>query len=450
MRREPLPSTRRTPPGRPTAPGAPRFGVLGFGLLLALASGQGAVGGLLPSGLTARTAVAADGPAPHPVLRGFQPTGKYEFQAKPGSKPPAPPPEVSKPETPKKEGPTGEAPPKEAPKDAPPPAEPPAKPEVAPPPESKGTTEPTPDPKAEPPAEPAGTPGMDGGGEPAPSPDVKPPSKVRKTAPNGGPLIGPPPEPAPAPKVPETPTPKDPPAAKPGEAAAAPVRATVFYSRRAAAYLVIGSPLGRPFLVRTGMNAVESVPEDALLRRDDGSVDLRSDVTLTPLGAFTLVDSDIVIDVPGVAGRLTPPGLLLGWHTAADLVAHTPEYARDAKACPMDATCLSSVKTCSGEVRVVVYFGSWCSSCAQLLGRILRLEQEINKDAKEAGKPVIRFDYYGLPAPPATWTEPEAVRRDLDHLPTALVFVNGAYCTRIGAADLGRPDVALRAALTGR
>src|SRR5690606_42075890 len=41
----------------------------------------------------------------------------------------------------------------------------------------------------------------------------------------------------------------------------------VYYSRRASAYLVLGSPLGQPFLVRTGMNAVESLPAEAVLVR---------------------------------------------------------------------------------------------------------------------------------------------------------------------------------------
>lgn len=433
MRRETRPSSPRTLPGK----------TLAFGLALSL---LGALGGPLPGALAPAPATAADGSAPHPVLRGFQPTGKYVFVPKGGAKSEAPP----KPEAPGK--PKTEAPPK-----------PDAKPETSPPSDPPPQGETSPEPKGEPGDKPGPT--SEPGSEPKtePNPDVKPVAPTRRTAPNGGPLIGPPPEPAPAPKPPEKPKkpekpekPAVPPTgprngnAKPADAPAVKTSAGVYYSRRASAYLVLGSPLGRPFLVRTGMNAVESIPKESLLARDDGSLDLRSDVTLTALGAFTLVDSDIAIDVAGVAGRLTPPPFLLGWQTAAELLAHTPEYARDAKACPMDATCLASMRTCAGEVRVVVYFGSWCSSCAHLLGRILRLEQEINKDVKEGGKPVIRFDYYGLPAPPATWTEPEAVLRDLDHLPTAIVFVNGAYCTRIGAADLGRPDVALQAALLGR
>ncbi len=401
---------RRTPPGR--------FQIVWLSLT--------AVGALLGAFAPAS---ADETPAPHPVLRGFLATGKFIFQAQGGAKAEAAP----KPE-PKAE-------PKPEPK-----AEPKPEPKAEPEPEPKA--EPKPEPKSEPVTEPSDAPKTGPKPEPVrePSPQAKRAPPPRATAPNGGPLVDPPPEPAAEPK----PEPKPAPKANAPEQAATVAAPGVYYSRRGAAYLVLGSPLGLPVLVRTGRSAVESFAAESLIAHEDGGVDLRSDVTLTRIGGFTLEGADIVIDVPGLAGRLTPPPPLLGWKTGADLLAHTPEYGRDAQTCPMDAACLATLRGCTNEIRVAVYFGTWCTSCSLLLGRILRLEQDINKDIKEGGKQRIRFDYYGLPAPPATWNDPEANLRRLDHLPTAIVFVNGAYCNRIGAAELGRPDLALRMVLSGR
>ncbi len=224
----------------------------------------------------------------------------------------------------------------------------------------------------------------------------------------------------------------------------------LYFSVRAAAYVLRGPGVETPVLVRTGTRVVESFPEEAVLPRDDGGFDLKADVKLKELGKFELDGMSIKIEVEGLKGRLAAASPVLGWHKADHLLTHRPEYARDAKAYEPVAADVEALRNCRGEIRLFVYFGTWCPTCTTVMGRILRVEEELAKGAKPDEKPHVVIDYYGLPAAPETWNDAEAKKYGLDVLPTALLYVDGTLCRRLFAADLARPEAALRGSLSGR
>ncbi len=224
----------------------------------------------------------------------------------------------------------------------------------------------------------------------------------------------------------------------------------VYFSARSATYLLRQTGLGLPLLLRTGACALESVPEEALVDRSDGGFDLRADVKPTSLGCAVLSGRDLLIEIPGLKGKLTPPAPMLGWQKAANVLAAIPEYARDAKKYAIDENCIASLKTTKGKVRVFVYFGTWCPTCSTVMGRVLRLEQELAKDApapKEGEAPAFQFDYFGAKPEPDTWEEPELKSHAIEILPTGLVYVDGKDQSRISGFDWSRPEAALRRAL---
>ena len=134
-------------------------------------------------------------------------------------------------------------------------------------------------------------------------------------------------------------------------------KATVLYfSVRAAAYVLRGAGVPNPVLIRTGTKALESFGEEAVLPRDDGGFDLKADVKLKELGKFELDGMSIKVAVEGLKGRLVPANPVLGWHKAEDLLKHRPEYARDAKAYVPVAADLEALRGCKADVRVFVYF----------------------------------------------------------------------------------------------
>ncbi len=210
---------------------------------------------------------------------------------------------------------------------------------------------------------------------------------------------------------------------------------TLFYSQPAAAYLVRGTSLGAPLLVRTGTSALESLPEAAILTRPDGGCDVKADAQTTSLGTYTLEGSDIVIKVKGLEGRLQPNPPLLGWLKASAIEEHTPEYLRDAKDYSFDADTLTSIRCDNRKTRVFVYFGSWCPTCSLLMGRILRLEKEVTKDRSN-----VTFDYYGLPNPPAMYDDPEVKQRGIDRLPMVYVYMGDDCCGRAWGTAWSKPE----------
>ena len=227
----------------------------------------------------------------------------------------------------------------------------------------------------------------------------------------------------------------------------------VYLSARAAAYLVRGTALGAAVLVRTGACSIESVPEDALLDRKEGGFDLRADAAFQTLGTAVVVGQNLVLDVPGLKGKLAPPAPVVGWRNAEALRKATPEYARDAKKYAVSDECVASLKATKGSVRVFVYFGTWCPTCSTVMGRILRVEQELTKDMatpKEGEGPAFQFDYFGAKPEPDTWEEPEMKSHAIDVLPTGLVYVDGKDRGRIIGFDWSRPEAALRRVLDGR
>ena len=227
--------------------------------------------------------------------------------------------------------------------------------------------------------------------------------------------------------------------------------AEVYFSARAATYLVRGTALGVPLLLKTGVCSLDTVTEEALLDRKDGGFDLRADAKLTNLGCAVLAGRDLLVDVPGLKGKLSPKPPMLGWFKAANLLAGIPEYARDAKKYAISDECVTSLKTTTkGKVRVFVYFGTWCPTCSTVMGRVLRLEQELEKGAaapKEGEAPAFQFDYFGAKPEPDTWEEPELKTHGIEILPTGLVYVDGRNVGRISGYDWSRPEAALRRAL---
>lgn len=227
---------------------------------------------------------------------------------------------------------------------------------------------------------------------------------------------------------------------------------SVLLSARAAAYLIRGAALDAPLLVRTGACVIESVPKEALVERQDGGVDLRADAAPKGLGHILVQGSDILIDVPGLKGKLAPPAPLLGWQSGAGLSVAVPEYARDARKYVIGEECVTSLKATKGSVRVFVYFGSWCPTCSTVMGRVLKLEQALMKDAapsKEGEAAAFRFDYYGAKPEPDTWEEPELKTHEVEVLPAGIIYVDGKFRGRIVGFDWSRPEAALRRVLAG-
>jgi len=114
------------------------------------------------------------------------------------------------------------------------------------------------------------------------------------------------------------------------------------------------------------------------------------------LGKYKPAGASVAFTYDGKHVSLDPKPPLLGLHTAAELLAHDPAYARNAAEYHPGPTAIATLRAATAPVTVRVLFGSWCPYCKLHVPNMLRVEEEL------AGSNVT-IEYFGLPSPPAAW-----------------------------------------------
>lgn len=209
-------------------------------------------------------------------------------------------------------------------------------------------------------------------------------------------------------------------------------KAGVYVNRNIPAYLVLPSAQS-PILITPREGKVQTVQMLKVARQKDGTLDLLADAVLTPQGKFSLAGERVDFSAEGKKLSLSPNPPLVGLKKAADLKVHSPEYVQSAKTYTPNAQAVAALKKQTKPVRLLVFFGSWCGHCKEVLPHLLRVEDEIRGSK-------IQFDYRGVPK---DFKDPEVKRLDIRGVPTAVVYVNGQEIGRIENNDWGSPEVAL-------
>lgn len=218
--------------------------------------------------------------------------------------------------------------------------------------------------------------------------------------------------------------------------------ARIYHSRRAAAFLVTEIEFDGVLLLEPRKSAVSKVAKDAVVKAKDGTYALKADAKVESLGKFTRMRRNLVIRVKGLEAELKPNPPLLAWKLCDDLRKHSPEYCLDAKAFELDEKAVKALQGFKGVGRVNVYFGSWCPTCTRYLGRLMRLEQALEKTK-------IKFQYYGLPKPPAMYRDPEVRAHRIRKLPSAVIYKDGKKKELIASSRWSKPAAQLARVLLG-
>lgn len=216
--------------------------------------------------------------------------------------------------------------------------------------------------------------------------------------------------------------------------------ARIFVLRAPAAILVVTSKLPAPVLLWPREGTVQSVQLLKVAEMDNGSVDLLPDYVLAQHGRFEVEGLDVHFTVGSTQAILGPKPPLLGLHGIDDLRSNDPAYRRGEEAYQPSAPIVEGLRGRAEEVRVRVFFGSWCPACKQMVPRIMSVAEAL-KGSK------FTFEFYGLPHGFAG--EPEATRYDIQSVPTGLVFVNGREIGRISGNNWKLPELALTQLLSG-
>lgn len=215
-------------------------------------------------------------------------------------------------------------------------------------------------------------------------------------------------------------------------------RAEIFVNRTIPAYLILPTTQS-PILITAGAGTVETVPKQKVVRQKDGTVGLLADAVLKPQGKLRISDGRVDFTAEGKKAALGPNPPLLGLKKAADLKHHSPEYVQSAKTYSPNPVSLAKLKKQAAPVRVLVFFGSWCGHCKEVLPHILRVEDDIRGSK-------IQFDYRGISR---EFNDPELQRLKVNEVPTGVVYINGREVGRLTKDDWTAPEVALSVMLGG-
>jgi len=210
--------------------------------------------------------------------------------------------------------------------------------------------------------------------------------------------------------------------------------AKIYSSSQSRAILVMRSDGGAPVLIWPRSRVVETLNLMGVANRGEGFVEILKNPVLATHGPFEVVGTTVVLRIDGSELHLKPKPALVGLYDAAGMLDNSKVYARRADAYQPVAETLAKLKSVPGNVRVRVFFGSWCPACSQMVPRILNVAGNLNETN-------LNFEFYGLPK--GFQGEPEATRYNISSVPTGVVFVDEKEVGRLAGNDWRSPESAL-------
>ncbi len=234
-------------------------------------------------------------------------------------------------------------------------------------------------------------------------------------------------------------------------------RAKVYHSPIARAWLVLGTnyPGGKALLLDTKSRKIFTLPGDNFLKARNvlDTLAVRSDSKLEELGAmrfqakkgtmgksmgWSYEDKD-----KGMSLRMRPSGDFKGMAGADGLLRVAPQYRRDTAsykkvvyASQEEVKYLADLKALIAKLNprsltVEVYFGTWCPTCKQVMGKIMFLDREF---------PDVRFSYYGFSSIKEEYEKnPRWVKNKIIKMPTVIVRKSGKEIGRAHSNHWNRP-----------
>jgi thiol-disulfide isomerase/thioredoxin len=151
---------------------------------------------------------------------------------------------------------------------------------------------------------------------------------------------------------------------------------------------------------------------------------------------------NLVLERDGTTLKMTASPPILGDKTLDEMLAAMPDYRRSAARYTPDAAALERLRRAKEPAEVLVFFGSWCAHCEQVIPRLVRVLQ----DARGAPLQVV---FHGVP-PPGGAKDPMADALGVRGLPTGIVRRDGKEVARLEGPEWNAPETALAELVDGR
>lgn len=210
-----------------------------------------------------------------------------------------------------------------------------------------------------------------------------------------------------------------------------------------AAFLVLGSRFGRPVFITTGPAGARLLQPSRVIQDPSDTETVRVDTggSQTDFLSVRMDGQNLVVERDGTTMKLTASPPILGDRSLEQVLEAMPEYRRAAARYAPAAAALEQLRRAKQPADLLVFFGSWCSHCEQVIPRLVRVLQEIRSAP-------IRVTFHGVPLPGVK--DPLADDLGVRGLPTGIVRRDGKEVARIEGQDWATPETTLARVVSGR
>ena len=218
--------------------------------------------------------------------------------------------------------------------------------------------------------------------------------------------------------------------------------AEIYIAKSVASVLVISEKLQKPVLIVAGEKEATALEEGAVIPAPDRPDARLVDVSKTlgrPL-VLKIVGRDLSFIAGGKRVVVQPLDPILGDVNVEDLLARIPELRRAKQAYTPRTGQMRLLAKLQRHLRLLVFMGSWCPHCEQLVPRLLKVAEDLP----------------GRPLEIALHLVPRSMSGDLlarqyrvGAVPTVLIIEDGKEIARLEGEDLKRPEAGLTRVLFG-
>jgi len=217
--------------------------------------------------------------------------------------------------------------------------------------------------------------------------------------------------------------------------------AQILVAEHLPAFLIVAPELASAVILtpRTGMT--QSVSRESVAPQPNGTVALLPNVTLANEGRYQVIGRDVSFSVGGRAAVLKEKPFVLGLQDVAGMESSSSGYRNRAGDYSPYGPALDELRSFPADVRVRVYFGSWCPFCSMFVPRMMKVARELDGSR-------IHVEFYGLPQPASD--DPIATEHGIEAVPTGIIYIGDEEVARILGNMWDTPEIALKVLLENR
>jgi thiol-disulfide isomerase/thioredoxin len=190
--------------------------------------------------------------------------------------------------------------------------------------------------------------------------------------------------------------------------------------------LLLGCSLKFPVLVCPTDQTVRYIPQENVIRDNQGNVNMKGTPT-DPISSYQTVGGQISFQAEGRKVKLSPKPALVGPQTLDKIIAHNPDYESRIKYYTPNEGAVDFLSKYARKTEVQIYFGSWCSVCEAWVPRLV-------KSLQTAKNPALDMQFIALPK--NFTSDATAKSKSITGVPTIILVQEGREIGRLN----GRPE----------